>query len=80
MKTYLQDGVFVAAAYHWALHWLFVFDGVVNHSHGCLLVIGMLALPEVKALKSPPKKTWSIQTDLFVTLSSVISALLQGSV
>ena len=55
MKTYLQDRVFVAAAYHWTLHWLFVLDRVVNHPHSCLLIVGMLALPEAKASKSPPK-------------------------
>ena len=55
-ETYLHDWVFVAAAYHWALHWLFVLYRVVNHSHSCLLVIGMLALPEAQALKTIPPK------------------------
>ena len=55
-ETYLHDWVFVAAAYHWALHWLFVLYRVVNHPHSCLLVISMLALPEEQALKTNLQK------------------------
>ena len=50
-ETHLQYWVFVATAHHRALQGLFELYKFVNHTHGCLLVIGVLALPEPQAAK-----------------------------